>query len=404
MHIPIAITGAGVLSPSGAAADAVWSGLVAAPDLCGHWQKRPLAFYPVNNVISIPEDVWTGAMMSEGLRDRAQILARVAVESALKDAGLPSSAVPRLGCVLGSTLAGVEALEDGIVAHERSPRMDVQALDASCLLSAPRCHWTGPASVICTACSSGLLAPAIAIDMLLAGEADAMIAGGLDVLLEYTICGFNALRAVAPDRCRPFSIGRRGIVPSEGAACFCLERLDAALARGARVKAIIDGYGIGCDADQITVPNVTGVARTITQALQMSGLSPDAFGGIFAHGTGTPLNDANEVAALRAVFADTDLPPITSIKSVMGHSQGAAGAFSLLAAVVALEKSSLPATAGCEPDPELGRVDVVNAGHRHFEKKHLIVNAFGFGGNNCVVVVSAAPSPSDMPEEQVDAA
>jgi 3-oxoacyl-(acyl-carrier-protein) synthase len=137
----------------------------------------------------------------------------------------------------------------------------------------------------------------------------------------------------------------------------------------------------------------------------MSGLAPEAFGGIFAHGTGTLLNDINEIAALRAAFADADLPPITSIKSVMGHSQAAAGAFSLLAAVIALEKSSLPATAGfLDPDPELGHVDVVSAGDRLLAKKHLLVNAFGFGGNNCVVVVSAAPSRSDVLGERVDAA
>ena len=273
------------------------------------------------------------------------------------------------------------------------------ALDASDLLCAPNCRWTGPISFVSTACSSGLIAPVLAIDMLLAGEADAMIAGGLDVLLEYTICGFNALRVASHDRCRPFSAERQGVVLSEGAACFCLERLDAAVARGATVKAIIAGYGISCDADHLTAPNVAGVARAITQALQTSGLATGAVGGIFAHGTGTPSNDSNEVAALRAAFGRDDLPPITAIKSVVGHSQAAAGAFSLLAAILALEKSSLPPTAGVEPlDPQLSGLDVVNNGGRPLAERHLMVNAFGFGGNNCVLIVSA-PSVRDRAGE-----
>src|SRR5262249_5444243 len=204
-------------------------------------------------------------------------------------------------------------------------------------------------------------------------EADAMIAGGLDVLLEYTICGFNALRVASHDRCRPFSAERQGVVLSEGAACFCLERLDAAGAGGAAVKAIIAGDCLRCDADHLTAPNVAGVARAITLALQTSGLATGAVGGIFAHGTGTPSNDSNEVAALRAAFGRDDLPPITAIKSVVGHSQAAAGAFSLLAALLALEKSSLPPTAGVEPlDPQLGGLDGVNNGGRPRAAPHLM--------------------------------
>lgn len=400
MHAPIAITGAGVMSPLGTNAEALWCELVSGQDLRGPWKKRPLGLYPVDNVISIPEEAWAAATSDDnGPSNRARALARFAVNGALAEARLPAPAVPRLGCVLASTTAGVEAMEDGIVRLPADQAPQAMTLDASHLLCAPNCHWTGPISCVSTACSSGLVAPVLAIDMLLAGEADAMIAGGLDVLLEYTICGFNALRVATRDRCRPFSAERRGVVLSEGAACFCFERLDAAVARGAKVKAIIAGYGISCDADHLTAPNIAGVTRAITQALQTSGLATDAVGGIFAHGTGTLSNDFSEVAALRAAFGGDDLPPITSIKSVVGHSQAAAGAFSLLAAVLALERSSLPPTAGVQPlDPELGHLDIVNSGSRPLVKKHLMVNALGFGGNNCVVIVSAPSARSDAPE------
>ena len=121
----------------------------------------------------------------------------------------------------------------------------------------------------------------------------------------------------------------------------------------------------------------------------MSGLERDAIGGIFGHATGTQTNDAAEVAALRAAFGTHDLPPITAVKSVMGHPQAGAGAMPLLGAVLALEKSELPATAGVdEIDPALDGVDIVTGGGRKLVKKNLMVNAFGFGGNNCVMTVS----------------
>ncbi|WP_010096064.1 beta-ketoacyl synthase N-terminal-like domain-containing protein, partial [Burkholderia ubonensis] len=197
-------------------------------------------------------------------------------------------------------------------------------------------------AVLSTACSSGLLAPALAIDALAAGEADVMIAGGVDVLLEYTICGFNGLRVATRDRCRPFSGDRQGVVLSEGVACVCVEPLDAALARGAPIRAIVTGHAAGCDAAHATAPDIDGVARTIAAALAASGVGADALGGVFAHGTGTPTNDSAEIAALRRAFADVygrdALPPVTSIKSTLGHPQAAAGTFSLVAAALALAR------------------------------------------------------------------
>jgi 3-oxoacyl-(acyl-carrier-protein) synthase len=391
MYRPIAITGIGVLSPLGMTGEALWHGLAAQDDRRGKWSRRDVTHYPVDNAVSIPEEVWSKITAGQGgAANRARALASFAVARALDEAHLPSPSFARLGCILGSTTAGVEMIEESIV----SPRggetvMIPAALDGSSILSAPGYRWTGPTSVISTACSSGLVAPALAMDMLLTGEADAMVAGGVDVLLEYTICGFNALRLATDDRCRPFSTDRKGVVLSEGAVCLCLEPLGAALARGASVRAIVTGYGLACDADHVTAPNAAGIGRAISQALEMSELAPNEIGAIFAHGTGTVSNDASEVAALRSVFGDADLPPITSIKSVIGHSQAAAGAFSLLAAVLALEKSCLPATAGLSAvDPELGQLDVIDGEAMPFSKRHLMVNAFGFGGNNCVMIVS----------------
>lgn len=216
-----------------------------------------------------------------------------------------------------------------------------------------------------------------------------MIAGGVEVLLEYTICGFNALRLAADDRCRPFDEMRRGVVLSEGSVCFCLERLDSAQRRGAPIHGVILGSGISCDADHVTAPNPEGVAAAIAEALETSGLVPASVGGVIAHGTGTPVNDVSELRALRVAFGDVELPPVTSIKAVMGHSQAAAGSFSLLAALLALKTGQLPATAGLRSlDPALSGIEVVQQAGGVLRNNAVLVNAFGFGGNNCALVVS----------------
>jgi 3-oxoacyl-[acyl-carrier-protein] synthase II len=386
-----AITGIGVLSPAGTGAQALWRDLMGQADRRGAWAKRDLAGYPVDNVVSIAEDHWaTVSAASPNPGNRAATLADFAVGQALEEARLPETDDFRVGCILATTTGGVEMAENDVLSEgpEGGPPTPAD-LDGSALIPVGRRRWSGPLSVISTACSSGLMAPAMAIDALAAGEADAMLAGGLDVLLEYTICGFNGLRLATADRCRPFATGRRGVLLSEGVVCFCLEPLEAALRRGAPIRAVITGYGISCDADHVTAPNPAGVARAIRGALDMSGLGQGAIGGIFGHATGTQTNDAAEVAALRLAFGTHDLPPITAVKAVMGHPQAGAGAMSLLGAVLALENSELPATAGVdEIDPALDGVDIVTGGGRKLVKKNLMVNAFGFGGNNCVMTVS----------------
>jgi 3-oxoacyl-[acyl-carrier-protein] synthase II len=395
MRGPAAITGIAVLSPAGIGEEALWRALAGGEDRRERWPKRALAGYPVDNVVPIPESLWTGAgIPAAGSGNRAAGLAGFAVGRALAQAGLAGREGPgdgglRVGCFLSTTTAGVEVAEDDVLGLRPVPA--ASDLDGSAVV--PALPWTGPTGVVSTACSSGLVAPALAIDVLAAGEADVMVAGGLDVLLEYTICGFNALRLATADRCRPFAEGRRGVLLSEGVACVCLEPLEAALARGAGVRAVVTGYGIGCDADHVTAPNPAGVARAVAAALEMGGTAPGAIGGIFAHATGTRVNDAAEVAALRAAFGTDALPPVTAIKSVMGHPQAGAGAMALVAAVLALENGWLPPTAGMDgPDPALGGVDVVTGAGRALAKRHLMVDAFGFGGNNCVMTVAGRPT------------
>ncbi|MEX3628165.1 MAG: beta-ketoacyl synthase N-terminal-like domain-containing protein [Burkholderia sp.] len=406
MSTPIAITGFGLLSPAGATPASLWQALVERAVLDGPWPKRPLDAYPADNCVAIPEAQWRALDPSrDGVENRAAALARFAVARCLEDAGLAAPPTgggaspagtargPRIGCVLGTTTAGVEVAENALLGRHGGASAGVAEFDASMLLPDDAARWQGPLAVLSTACSSGLLAPSLAIDALLAGEAEAMVAGGVDVLLEYTICGFNGLRVATRDRCRPFSANRQGVVLSEGVACVCLETLAAALARRAPIHAIVTARAAGCDAAHATAPEVAGVARTLAAALATEGARAARPAGVFAHGTGTPTNDVAEIAALRSAFAavygSQALPPITSIKSTLGHPQAAAGAFSLIAASLALAHRQLPPTANLDaPDPALGDAVVCAAAGCPLDGNSVLVDACGFGGNNCVMVLA----------------
>jgi 3-oxoacyl-[acyl-carrier-protein] synthase II len=383
---PIAITGAGVAGPTGISAGAFWDALLQPQDRRAPWPKRAMSAYPVDNVIPIPESDWTALPAAA---TRADALAAYTVSQALAQAGLPGGA--RTGCFLATTTAGVEQLENEFIGEGAGG--PAAALDAASVLQAPDRQWEGPVAMLSTACSSGLMAPALAIDALLAGEADAMVAGGLDVLLEYTICGFNGLRLATSEQCRPFDAARKGVVLSEGAVSFCLEPLEAAQARGAPVLAVIRGRGISCDAEHVTAPDPGGVSRAMKEALRESGVARQDIGAVFTHSTGTSVNDATEIQALRAAFGDAPLPPVTGIKAVMGHPQAAAGAFSLLAAVMALQTRHLPPTAWlAAADPAFGEITVSSGAGLALRTDHVLVEAFGFGGNNCVLVLSGPPA------------
>ncbi|MEQ8967432.1 MAG: beta-ketoacyl synthase N-terminal-like domain-containing protein [Azospirillaceae bacterium] len=406
MSYPVAITGFGFLAPTGTEPEALWQALEGRADLRGPWPKRPLDdTYPVDGVVAVPEAVWAetaalAAHAEDSSAGRAAGIAEHMVGAALAGAGLEdpaaAAAVGRIGCFLATTTAGVEAAEADRVAPEAGAA-PARRLDGSAIVPRRPGGWTGPTAVLSTACSSGLLAPALAIDALVAGEAEAMVAGGLDVLLEYTICGFNGLRLVAPDGCRPFAAGRRGAVLSEGGAAVCLEPLDTALARGAPIHAVITGYGMSCDAGHATAPDPTGIAKAVRGALVSAGAEPDAIGGIFAHATGTLANDAAEIQALRTAFGREALPPLTGVKSILGHAQAGAGSLTLVAAILALEHDRLPPTAGlAERDPELGAIDVVAEPGRRPAARTLMVDAFGFGGNNCVVTIAGPEAASGL--------
>jgi 3-oxoacyl-[acyl-carrier-protein] synthase II len=249
----------------------------------------------------------------------------------------------------------------------------------------------GPRHAINTACSSGAVAIAIAVDWLREGDCDVAIALGSDELGRFTYTGFHALRAMAPEPCRPFDRNRCGLSMGEGAGCLILERSSDAKRRGSVIRGYVCSVGLSCDAHHLTAPDPEGYgpARAIRAALDVANLSPEAIGFINAHGTGTPLNDAAEVASIEVgLGASAVRCPVHSSKATTGHCMGAAGAIEAVVALNSLERGLVPHTAGlsdCEFD---GRVHCVKERPLGVDVDYAMSTNFGFGGNDAAVVLA----------------
>jgi 3-oxoacyl-[acyl-carrier-protein] synthase II len=243
------------------------------------------------------------------------------------------------------------------------------------------------------ACAAGNCAIGHAYDLLKADEADVMLAGGSDAFSRITYSGFCGLFAVAPERCQPFDKNRKGMIPGEGAAVLVLEKKAHALARGARIHAEIRGYGLSCDAFHMTGSSKDGggAARAMEKACRSAGIKPSSIGYISAHGTGTKSNDFNETLAVKKVFGEhARSTPMSSIKSMIGHTMGAASAIEACACALALSHGVLPPTMNYEQaDPDCDLDYVPNAA-REKSFSFAMNNAYAFGGTNASLIVGKA--------------
>ena len=257
----------------------------------------------------------------------------------------------------------------------------------------------GPKTTFMTACSSGATALGNGRDWLVRGMARAVLAGGTEPICRMTYTAFNALRAVDPEYCKPFAKNRAGLTLGEGAGFVVLETLDRARARGAKIYAEFLGYGLSGDAHHMTAPapDGSGAARAMRAALYDAGLNPEQIDYINAHGTGTPANDAVETRAIKEVWGPRayDLP-VSSTKSMIGHTLGAAGALEAVACVLAINHDFIPPTIHhLEPDPECD-LDYVSQGARPARLDAVLSNSFAFGGNNTSIVIGRYKGESDV--------
>ena len=319
--------------------------------------------------------------------DQATAMARID----LRDVA-PTRGAVAMGSTLGGAVTGYRYYRAARKGRCRPSQLRDHSMHAPGYRVCIESGFLGPNLVFSTACTSSNLALAAALDLVRSDRADVVIAGGFDPLSPISCAGFSVMRNVTPGICRPFDRNRDGLVLGEGSAVLIVEADDFAARRGARSLAAIRGYGLVSDARSMTAPDpsAAGPAAGMRQAIDMAGLTPDLVDLICAHGTGTLLNDRTEAKALRNVFGPRGAEiPCTSIKSMLGHTLGAAGAMNAAAALAAGRGGYIPPTIHFEePDP---RDPVACSGEtRPGSPRHVLSNTLGFGGSNCTVVVELA--------------
>ncbi len=250
----------------------------------------------------------------------------------------------------------------------------------------------GPVATLANACSAGNHAIATGCDWIRSGTADVVVAGGFGYVSFTSFTHFDNLRALSPDVCRPFDLYRRGLVMGDGAAWLVLEDLEYARRRGAPVLAEVLGYGLSCDAHHVAAPHPEGrgAVAAMCEALRDAELSPDEIDYVSAHGTATRVNDPVEAKALHTVFGERAAElPCSSIKSMIGHTMGAASAIEAFVCCKAIQQRAVPPTIHHEePDPGCA-IDCVPNEARDLDVRYAMNNSFAFGGNNCTVVFGA---------------
>ncbi|MCL2881904.1 MAG: beta-ketoacyl-ACP synthase II [Coriobacteriia bacterium] len=405
----VVITGIGALTPLGNDAPTTWKNAVAGTlgigpitrfddaDLKTHVAGELKDFDPLD-------------YLERSLLRKADLFAQyamVAADEAIADAGgLKAIGVgpERFGAYVGSGTGGINTFYDNVVTiHERGPSRVSPHFITNMIINMAAAHVAmrfdlqGPCLPIVTACATGTNAIGEAFRAISAGQADAIIAGGAEAALHpLTFAGFINCQALAladdPTQASlPFDERRTGFVIGEGAGLVVLERADRAQARGAHIYAEVAGYGTTCDAYHLTAPNpeATTAGRAVALALDEAGLAGEEQLYINAHGTGTPLNDAMETKAFKLALGDqlAHKVLISSTKSMMGHTLGAAGGIEAIMAAKALETGDVPPTIGLsDPDPECD-LDYVPGQARHADLVGALSTSFGFGGHNACLAL-----------------
>ena len=397
----VVITGLGVFSAAGKSNNEFWQKVRDGDSVIG-----PLTIIPTEDLhVTIgaeirdfePKDHFASKQLA--LLDRFSQLALMASRQAVEDAGVDFEGElgDRTACLIGSGVGGQQTLDESYYRIYAQGRKGVHPftiprlmLNAACSHVAMEHGIRGPSYAVASACSSSTHAIGQAFHMVRSGMVDTAVTGGTEACIALgTMKGWEAIRVMAIDTCRPFSKGRTGMVLGEGAAVVVLESLEKAQARGANIYAEMVGFGMSSDAMDITLPDARGAARAMTMALQDGQLNAEDIDYVNAHGTGTAANDVTETRALRMALGSdaAEQAYVTSTKSVFGHALGGAGALELAATMLAIRDKVVPPTANfTEPDPECDLEYVPNE-PREREIGAALSNSFAFGGLNAVLAV-----------------
>jgi 3-oxoacyl-[acyl-carrier-protein] synthase II len=403
----IAVTGLGLFTPVGTGAEASWQALLA-----GHNGISPVTLCDASDLDSKVAgevkgfDALDYVDRKEARRmDRFTHLAIAAAAEALQQSGLDVAAeADEVGCMIGSGIGGMSWLEEqfDVFFHKGPNRVspflvpsfisDMAAGQVSIRFGA-----RGPNYNTVSACASGSDAVGTAFEVVRRGDAVAMIAGGSEAsVTRMSIAAFAASRALSTGRnddpehaSRPFDLERDGFVLAEGAGILVLEDLEHAQARGAEVIAEIVAYGQSADAFHVTQPsaNGEGAARAMRMALGKAGIEPEQIDYVNAHGTSTPLNDKFETMSIKTVFGEAaGSIPVSSTKSMIGHTLGAAGGIEAAVSVLSLRDQRVHGTRNLivtDPDCDL---DYVAEGAREVDLEYAMSNSLGFGGHNSSLI------------------
>jgi 3-oxoacyl-[acyl-carrier-protein] synthase II len=395
------ITGIGLVTPLGSDPEVFFAGLLSGRSGVAAVRSFDTSALPNHRGCEAGELVVPERFRERVLGGRCCQLAAIVADQAVRNAKLEGryEGTGELAVVVGTTMGDVSRFEMERAAHPEHPAddADVEALGSRPLEIMARTvagmyGLSGPVVTVPAACAAGNYALGLAASLITRGEAQAAIAIGCEAFSRLAFVGFSRMRAMSGDVCRPFSLGRPGLLLGEGAAGILLESESAARARGAEPLAFLDGFGLSCDAFHITGPRQdgAGAAKAMERALRAAGLSPTDIDYLSAHGTGTALNDKMESVAIHNVFGDrARRVPVSSIKALIGHTLGAAGAIEAVASILALRHGVIPPTWNWEKaDPECD-IDCVPNEPRKATLRHVLSNSYAFGGNNSSLVLSS---------------
>lgn len=391
------ITGLGVIASIGIGWQGFWDSLlqgrsgispVSSIDTSQHFTHNGGEVKDFNPITFISEDNIKSF-------SRASQFALAAAKLALNDAQLSINDTSDriIGTCIGTTMGSVQTVEiiNELDVVQKKPHPDNVLLSQVPTHSTPTAiarEFTccGPNIMFSNACAAGNYAIGYGFDLIKLGRADIVIAGGAEPFSKVAFTGFNQLNAVAPEKCQPFDKNRKGMMVAEGSGILILEYLENALKRNTHVYAEILGYGLSCDAQHMTHPSVDGVKACITTAIDQSRIEPGEVDYINAHGTGTLVNDRVESKAIKEIFGERNVP-VSSIKSMIGHTMGAAAALEAIACTLTVKNNVIPPTINYEtPDPECAIDCVPNEARKQFVGIALN-NSYAFGGNNASLVI-----------------
>lgn len=404
----VVVTGVGVISPLGLTVEETWESMVAGRSGAGPITLFDASDYPVRFAAEVKDFDSAAVFGRRRARhlDRSVQFALTATREALDASKLDIGAAPdRIGVIYGTGMGGLKALEEGAeVMLTRGPEW---ISPYACLMAIPNMaageialEWgiQGHSSCTVTACAASANAIGEGYELIRSGRLDAMVCGGTEsTVTRLGIGGFAAMKALStrnddPERAsRPFDARRDGFVMGEAAATVVLEEREAALTRGAPILAELIGYGSSSDAYHITAPHPDGdgLVRAMQEAIDDAGIKPGAVDYINAHATSTPAGDRVESLAVSRVFAER-VPPISSTKSMTGHTLGAAGALESVVSIQALRTGILPPTINYEEPDQGCDLDYVPNRARAAKLAVVMSNSFGFGGHNVTLLYRKA--------------